>query len=242
MCLVLCASNDAAGLWAYDGLRARGVAVELVTADILVNALRWEHRLAGDGVKIAIDLADGTRIDNHTLGCVVNRLIALPEERGATADRGYAAQERFALFLSWLHSLGGRVLNRPTPQGLCGLWLRTSEWVLHAARAGLPVQDCHEGELLSRSFDVDQVARRPEGLARVVVIGDRAVGAPELLGDRCVRLARRVEADMLELRFVSHDGAWVFADATPLPDLRFGGARALALLEEQLRKRVGGEL
>ena len=45
MWLVLCPSSDVAGRWAFEGLRARGLApIELVTSESLAYA-RWDHRV-----------------------------------------------------------------------------------------------------------------------------------------------------------------------------------------------------
>jgi hypothetical protein len=46
MWLLLCDRSDRSALWAFRALRARGLALELVTTSVLMCALTWEHRLS----------------------------------------------------------------------------------------------------------------------------------------------------------------------------------------------------
>ncbi len=97
MWLVLCSAYDIPALWAYQGLRARGLApVELVSAELLTNTLRWEHRLGSAGVSINISLADGRVIRGDRVRGTLNRLLSLPFEyfqMASPVDRQYATQE-----------------------------------------------------------------------------------------------------------------------------------------------------
>jgi hypothetical protein len=158
MWLVLCDASDVAALWAYRELRARGVApLEIVSADDLVLADRWEHRVGEAGASIRIEV-NGLDIVGTRLSGVLNRLYAVPTAHwrsASPADQEYVQQELTALFLSWLHALPCPVINRPTPQGLCGQWRNEAEWVCLAHRAGLPValyrQSPHDGPTSSRA-------------------------------------------------------------------------------------------
>ena len=52
-----------AGVWAYLGLRRRGLApLELVSCELLGWALTWRHRIGRDGVDTEIGLGDGRHI------------------------------------------------------------------------------------------------------------------------------------------------------------------------------------
>jgi hypothetical protein len=118
----------------------------------------------------------------------------------------------------------GRVLNRPTPQGLSGPWLERSEWLMIAAQAGLPTPVYRSGSRPARS-----------GPARsIIVVGRNALGppAPREVVAGCGRLARLARTAILGVDF---DGAWLFAGATPLPSLRRGDERMLDLLAAALR-------
>ena len=235
MWLVLCDRTDHAALWAHRGLAARGLEpLDLVTADALAYALRWEHRIGTAGASVVVELGDGRRIDGGSVRGVLNRLVAVPDGHLALAreaDRDYARQELFAFFVSWLTSLPGRVVNRPTPQGLCGSWRHRSEWLALAAAVGLETVpfrmngDMPDGGF---GFGVRAAART------VVVVAGEALGAglPRPVRAGCGRLAELAGAALLGVELTA-DGR--VTGATPLPDLRLGGERALDLLAAALR-------
>ena len=139
MWLVLCASTDVSALWAAQGLNARGLEpLEVVSAEMLAQSQRWEHRVGAKGVTIDITQADGRRLRSDTVRGVLNRLVSVPYAPlllAHPADRDYASQELTAFFLSWLYALSLPVINRPTPQGLAGQWRHRSEWLWLAAQA-----------------------------------------------------------------------------------------------------------
>ena len=247
MWLLLCEADDGDGPWAQRGLRERGLApVELVTSDALVSARRWEHRVGENGASINVELADGRLIQGDRVHGVLNRLVAIPPaplEHAAEPDRGYATQELYAFFLSWLHALPGRVVNRPSPQGLSGCWLERSEWLILAARAGLHTS-AYRGAS-SAGLPPPGASRRGGDKRRhLIVVGERALGPPGVLAaviGGCARLSQLVDAAILEVEFVvQHDGRWAFENATTLPLLRPGGERMLDLLASALTGRRSG--
>jgi hypothetical protein len=204
-----------------------------VTADVLVTALRWEHRLSSAGVTARVTLADGRLIDTDQTRGVLNRLVALPDAHlrlAAPRDREYARQEFLALFLSWLQTLPGPVLNRPTPQGLSGPWLHDGEWACLAAKAGLPT-----GPFLQSSANGEGQPgeKKPQPIKTVFVVGDRVIGRaiPARIQEGSRQLARAAGVALLGISFgESPADPWVFAAASPLPDLRLGGKELLAAL------------
>jgi hypothetical protein len=246
MWLVLSESGDTDAVWARHGLRARGLApVELVTVEELVAALRWDHRLDAAGCSSRVELADGRTIEGDLVQGALNRLVGVRPEllgRAVEADRDYAVQELYAFFLSWLAALPGRILNRPSPQGLAGAWLERSEWLALAVRAGLEPEPYRRSSVAGRPTQAD---RRRLGSPRrtVLVVGDRALGppgAPVAVVHGCGRLSRSVGAAILGVEFVVEaDGRWIFEGATTLPSLRRGGERALDLLASALTVRLG---
>jgi hypothetical protein len=237
MYLVLGSSDDSSVPWVVHGLQARGLApLEWVSAEMLARASRWEHGLGAAGVHLAVTLADGRTIHSDAVRGVVNRLVSVPTEGLYAAhplDRDYAAQELAAFYLSWLHALPAPVINRPTPQGLSGAWLHASEWVWLAAHAGLPTlryqqSSCEppdprawHGRLVSPDTPVETV----------FVLADHVLGAPlsSALWEGYRRLAQLTHTALLGIAWVAGPAApWTFAGASPVPDLRLGGA---ALLE-----------
>lgn len=244
MWLVLCERRDLAALWAYRGLSRRGFdPLELVSADVLACALHWEHRLGADGVRTELTVAGGRTIRSEEVRGVLNRLVAIPDDhlRGApAAERAYATQELFAFFVSWLNGLGSRVLNRPVPQGLSGPWLRLSEWLALAARAGLSTPPYRRTSRQSPAFGYEPppVAGR---LRTVLVVDGGVVGerVPSSVEAGCVRLSELAGTAILGVDFGRNgDERWAFAGATPLPELRGGGERALDLIAAALRERA----
>lgn len=247
MWLVLCPSNDVAALWAYQGLKARGLApLELVRAEELAYSVRWEHRLGPGGVHVAITLADGRSICSDTLYGVLNRLMWVPPEHLVIAhpgDRDYVTQELTAFYLSWLYALPGPMLNRPTPQGPSGQSRHLSEWVWLASKAGLPTPDYRQSS--QDHLNEMEVERRliPAGVPvnTVFVVAGHIVGtpAPPDILRGCQRLSELSKTDLLGIEFAAGStGPWTFVGATPWPDLRLGGQALLDVLASVLRSEV----
>ena len=158
MYCVFCRANDLPALWAYRGLKQRGLApLEIYTPEALVYNLRLEHRLQGGETITHIELADGRVLDGDRVRGVLNRLDTLPVEHFRLAspeDQAYAVMEQQAIYLSWLYSLPGVMINRPGPRGLCGETRSPAEWAWLATQAGLPVMPFHQDE--NRSGDVQR--------------------------------------------------------------------------------------
>jgi hypothetical protein len=242
MWLMICSENDAAALWAYQGLQARGLRpFQLITAEMLARTARWEHTVGSDGARINITLSDGRVINNQKVRGVVNRLTHVPLQHleGAT-DYEYAVQEYTALFMSWLQALPSPVYNTVHSQGLSGAWRHVSEWVCLAAQAGLVTP--HYCQSSQDDIDENKQMRSivPEGLAKTmaVTLGDRVFGPflPTAVRNACANLARISNTPLLgvELAVNPQTKSFVFAGATPLPDLRLGGEYLLDVLAVKL--------
>jgi len=248
MWLVLCPSDDLAALWAFHGLKERGLeSLELVTVETLGLGVRWDHRVSTQRVSLGFTLADGRCIRDGDLQGTLNRLSYPPLDSLVLfqpADREYVRQELTSFFLSWLSALPGPVINRPTPWGLAGQWRHVSEWAALAARAGLPVPPYH---LTSRDLhEPTSPAMRlvPHGVAitTLIVAGSAVVGAsaPPSIREGCLRLAGLADTALLGVEFLADPQAgWLFAGATPLPDLRLGGEPLLDALALLLRGKQG---
>lgn len=245
MWLVISSSSDPSGIWSWQGLRQLGLApLEFVTAESLASLCRWEHRLGSGGASLIVSLADGRVISSSSIRGVLNRLCSpspLAFEGTASADRDYAQAEIFAFYLSWLHSLPGKVINRPVPSGLCGPWLHTSEWMLRAARAGLPTpvyrQSSYDDAATQQGVQLPADARM---MSNVIVFDGKVFGGlvPEGIAQACIRLLEQSKAEMLGISLCADDhGRWTFAGATPAPDLRCGG---VPLLRHLARILVSG--
>jgi hypothetical protein len=241
MWLVLCSAQDWSALWAYDGLKRRGLApVEVVTPEALAYAPLIEHRISDGRPSTRIRLQDGRIIDSVAVRGALNRLSGIPTEhlrKAQRSDRDYAAQELHSLFLSWLHGLPGQVINRPSPQGLSGAERHLSEWIWLAGQAGLPALPYHQDAAgLPPTFASPGAARSRWVLLDGVPYGPpHGPGLPEELGEGCANLARLSGTRLLDVEFARSADAWLFAGAQPAPDLCLGGEPLLDALAGALR-------
>ncbi|MFD4399863.1 hypothetical protein [Kitasatospora sp. NPDC058478] len=261
MWLVLCDPADRAAVWAYEGLRERGLEpLELLSPQTLLSSTRSVHRVDRLGASFEITLPDGRVLDSRDVDGVLNRVASAPFGYlpfTTHTDAAYAAQELDALLLSLLTCLAPVSVNRPAGYGLCGAWRSTAEWTALAIRAGLPARPAR----ISSSPDGEPRAA-PTGRGDVLVLGEHVFGAPPAEDEEpYVRLARLAEVDLLGIDLLGADppgadlpgadppgadllGAGhhrrddgrpaVFAGASPLPDLRPAGAAFLDRLYEHL--------
>jgi hypothetical protein len=213
--------------------------VDVVTGADLAAAESWEHRLGIAEPSIAIRLSDGRELVGCAMGGVLNRLSFVPAawlDRIGGADRDYAVQEMYALYLSWLHALPGPVVNAPMPQGLCGNWRHNSMWYSLAGQAGLPVATYR----LS-SEDDPELAWQPRMLPAPLTafaVGRHLIASPALpvaLHPACLRLARAAGAALLGIDFApDSNGQWQFIGASVMPDLISGGEALIDALTDTL--------
>ena len=244
MWLVLCETHDAAATWAWSRLRSRGLApLEILSADQLALSDFQEHRVDGPRTTLRFRTEDGLQVDGRRLSGVLNRLYSVPVghwRQASEADRSYVQQEMFAFFLSWLHALPCPVINRPTPQGLCGQWRQESEWAWLARQAGLPVARYRQTSRDTLDESLGQRRLVPAGAVvhTAIVCGGRVVGAaiPASLTAGCLALSALARTPLLGIDLVeSADAGWQFAGASPTPDLRLGGEPFVDALMHELR-------
>ena len=237
MWLVLCTTEDLPALWVARGLVARGLEpLEIVTAEALAYNERFEHRLTLGQASAKITLADGRIIDSGSVRGAINRLQIIPSAHLSSnpKERLYAGQELFALYLSWIYALPGKILNRATPQGLGGAWRHPSDWVWLATQAGLPAARYGQSEL--------SAAPLPHTLSHItdrtiIVVDGICCGAeaPKKIISGCLRLSELCETSLLGVDFhVTPEDEWIFSNATPFPDLRLGGDILRDALAESL--------
>ena len=238
MALILCEISDAAALWAAARLQERGVAVDLVFAPTLGAATRWEHRVDIRSATIDITLPDGRRLSSRHAEPILNRLSFVPVERLRMiggGDFGYAVQEYFAFYLSWLHAWPGTVFNRPTPQGLSGNYRHPSAWASLGAQAGLPVRAWEQDE--ADPPDTAWLTSTAEVTA--FVVADAVVlppALPEAFTDGCRALAALADNAILGIDFarVADGDEWQVVGASPMPNLMLGGDPLLGALAAAL--------
>ena len=239
MFYVFCRADDLPALWAYRGLKQRGLApLEIFTPEALVYNRRLEHRLQGDRAVTHLELVDGRVLDGDRVRGVINRLDYLPVEQFRSAspeDQTYAAMEQQAIYLSWLSSLPGVMINPPGPRGLCGDVRSPAEWAWLATHAGLPVLPFHQDE--HRSGDDYPVEGEPGISAEHWVVfdgevyGDVDSSLIDTLRNAIRRLAIACGLRLFGLTFSrTRTGDLRFRSASVLPDLNLGGEALLDAL------------
>jgi hypothetical protein len=225
---VLCDAYDAAAYWAAEQLRHAGHEVSVATAAQLDAAVRLQHRISRLGeCSVEIELADGRCVSDKESAGFLNRLSAVSVDRLqaiAGAERDYALQEMHALFLSWLHALPGKMLNRPTPQGLGGNWRHPSAWALLAGQAGLESAPYRHSE----RTDPDAhwaLLPRPDATTVYCVDGCLATSCelPSSLVEACLALGALSGDGLIGIELVKDRDDWSFHSASPRPDLFKGG-------------------
>ena len=229
MKLILCSEDDATAAWVYTTLRSLGCSdLELVTSRDLACATQWSHRITSDGCTVEIHLQDERRIDLASVDGVINRL-SWPSRaligRATCEDQDYAWTEMFAFYLSWLHTLPGKVFNRATPQGLCGSWRSTAQWMVLAGQAGFHVEPCCGSEM-----GWDRPPEEGRKLTQLVVFEGKPFGLPETreMEAACRGLFERSGTSLLGVEiYASKDSEWTFHNATPLPEMCVGGVDLL---------------
>jgi len=215
----------------------RGVDAHIVTGADLAAAGRLVHRVGRSGALFDLALADGRCLSSRAVKGLLNRLPYLPSaclRRIAGADRDYAIQELYALYLSWLHALPGPLLNPPAPQGLCGNWRHPSSWTALAVRAGLPAAPYRQSSRDDPAAMWQSVAQIAP--ATLFIVGDHLVAHPAVPREfdaACRKLARSAGALLLGIDFaLGADGRWQFVGASVMPDLMRGGEPVVDALAE----------
>jgi hypothetical protein len=240
--LVLGQAFDSTANAVESVLRQRGeFEVERASMDDLARA-RWLHKLTPRG---SITTLLGTHAAANP-DVVFNRLVPMTShfDHWNLPDRQYAYSELLAFMLSWLESMGDRVVNRPVCGSLVGPMDKPWLWLARAHQAGLPLHpsgattstrrfpaptESVERVELMPSPAATQINRalgfvaRPHALVDVLVVGDRIVRGHEAepAHAACRRLAQLVRTDVLSVRLslLPNDDAWHFVDATASPVL-----------------------
>lgn len=230
MWLILAQDGDVEARWLAGRLRDRGKRrVELIEASELVHVCRWEHRIGTLTTSSRLVVGDREAIDCGELDGVLNRLSWLSAEgfEGASpADREYATSELFALGMSWLESMGPRVLNRPAAFSLSGAWRTPAQWRALARSAGLPAEP----------YDSDHPGTPGEDGQTVLVVDGQVIGSvAAAYAERLAGLQRDSGLDMVEVRL---DPAGAVRGVSFLPPLRRYGQACVRAVLAALPRRV----
>lgn len=237
MLVVLCHGSDASALWVHERLRARSRAqVELVLIESLSFArTSWRHEIGSRDARTEIRLPDGRRLASGDATAVLNRMLQPPAAVIAAAepeDAEYARNELTAFAASWIRALAPRVVNQPTPQGLCGRWRAPLHWRVLALEAGLPVAPL---EIDSEHPPANPYGRGDTPSTVVLTVGGEALveGMPAAVRAGVRRFTTLAQTPILGVAFAGTDPAregWRLLDATPYPELAGAGTAAIDAL------------
>jgi hypothetical protein len=190
-------------------LRALGHAAEVITAHDLAQP-GWTLTIGGAPTLVV----GGAPVPARAVTAVITRIAGVTTAELPfihAEDRDYAAAEMQAFLVALLTSLTCPVLNRPTPASLCGPAWSREQWVLAAARAGVPV-----ATVTRRAYAGGAVVRGPaEPPRRIVhVVGETCAGDPDpALHAAAVAVARAAGTELLRVAFDATAGAPRFLDA-----------------------------
>jgi hypothetical protein len=234
MWLVLADRADEAAMWAFLGLKRRGLEpLEYILPEELVSGARFFQRLSGAREASCVELADGRRIDSVEVRGVLNRLTCLPQAKAGGPEGAYVAAEYHAWVMSWLAGLACPVLSPPGYGLLCGEARSDVEWAALARAASLDFDPLH------RTCEDEARSGPPGDAAETVFVVAGEVVAPRedrLLDSACQELAALAGAPVLGVYFrTGPDGRRLFCEATALPDLRAGGRALLDAIGRALR-------
>jgi hypothetical protein len=162
-------------------------------------------------------IAGGRPISNREITGVLTRVPGVYEgelDHVMVDDCAYVASEMNAFLLAWLSGLDCRMLNRPTPECLCGPSWRMERWVRVAARLGIPVEPVRRDSAENSLLDFKDSG------AVVTVVGQRCFGdVHSSLVDHARRLAAAAEVDLLDVHFTGAERGHRFVNVNLCPDL-----------------------
>lgn len=217
-----------------------------VVSPAALSRAGWTHTVDGAGTTATtVELEDGRRFSDRDVAAVLVRSETIAVARfaaSAPVDRDYAAAEMRALMVSWLRSLGPRVVNGVDGMGLSGPSWTPRRWLVEAARAGLPVSPdvwSTSARIVPGWCGSPYDARRPYGSAPshenvevAVVAGDAVLGRHDLDPAPFLALAAAARCRVLEVDLAGASPSRHVTAVRPVPLLTVNHARAVAAVAD----------
>jgi hypothetical protein len=252
---------DAGAVAVASATAARHPALRVtVVSPAALSHAGWTHTVDGAGTAATtVELDGGRRLSDRDVAAVLVRSETTPVPRfagSAPVDRDYAAAEIRALVISWLRSLGPRVVNGVDGMGLSGPSWTPQRWLIEAARAGLPVGSCVRSTSARivpgwRGSPYD--ARRPyvsggatsdENTEVAVVAGDVALGQDGLDPAPFLALAAAAHCRVLEVELTGSPPSRHVTAVRPVPLLTLDDGRVVGAVADLVARlalaAVGG--
>lgn len=223
MIVVLASRFDASAARLAERWRDHGA--RLLTPEGL-SVRGWCHESGALDRSMAVLQGEGVPL--RLIDGVLTRLPGVSEDELphiVPGERAYVSSEMTAFLVAWLSSLGGRVLNRPTPACLWGPNWGMEQWAHEAARAGFQIRPVRR---LARAFgrtemNVDLEGAEPAqaDLHRVTLVGGRLFGdSIDENSEQCaLRLSQATNVELLTMTLVREGSSTAFVGASPWVDV-----------------------
>lgn len=167
-------------------------------------------------IEKTVAVIEGESVPVNSVRGILNRLPTVDPRELAhiePVEREYVCAELRAFLLSLLSEVQCRVINRPVPPSLSGPLQPPQSWQRMARSLGMRVHQSSSG---ARSLPALDAA------LSVTVVGDRCFAPASMPALQCaqsVEFAKRLELDVLEVRFSESRKGMVFESANPWPAL-----------------------
>jgi len=208
--LVLVASAWDEDACAFAARHAEAGVVLLVPRDL--SRAGWRFRL--DDLAATAVVADGRRLRLGDARGVLMRLAAVTEAdlpHIHAEDQAFVAAELTAFLLALLTQTNVPVVNRPTPQCLCGPAWSDAKWRKSAAGLGLPVRPLQWR--VARDSDGGE---EKQAMFTVAVVNGACFGAEDKqIAAECRAIAKHAATEMLTLEFDGSTHSPLFLRARP---------------------------
>lgn len=212
MVLLVCHPYDEATMCLYDYCKKKGLKdIMHINADVLTSSFYWRYAVNSfDNDDLEIKLYNGKTVDVKNVSIFFNRIQYVHMgmwDRAEKGEKDYATQEFYSFFLSWLHSFGRKIVNKPTPGDLSGVHRHKAIWRYMAQEFGIPVLDI---EIDSHKEFNPLVNNGVTGKTTVYAIGKKLIhyipGMPAY--NRITEFIYNSGIHFAELTFYRHEKLW----------------------------------
>jgi hypothetical protein len=228
--LVLSSDGDSSIEWLRQCFESEpAVQVIFATGDEILASACLIHEIATDRVGFRVELTDDQNIAHDAFDLVINRLTTPAQFLRHAVDEqdlAYASGEAHALLMGLFQSFTCRVLNVPKSGGVHATWCTPADWIIGAARVGLPSVQRLGALFAAGEHDAFSEPPPASSLRQLVVLGDSVYGpdCPADVRAALVHLARHAGCDLVGVTMsIAADGGWQFLSATSCPELSAGG-------------------
>jgi hypothetical protein len=242
--LILCHTDDLGAIQVSEIIASKlgKKAVSVITPEVFA-LVQWSHCVDSSGqTTTRFRIPNQQDLDSEFIGCLFNRLRYVPSRPFTSQkNRDYAGAEIQALMSSWLLQLGEHLVNPISIISGIASPISHPQWMSAAQQSRLPIfryvkttaqkliDKILPGEVLYPLADwpgksgvipaeimLDHAAiMRRES---ILVCGDQALGSlAQMFGDASIRLAKKMQHNLLEIHFGLIQGEFRVIEISPYP-------------------------